>query len=66
MMRRPNRVPPQPALRILGVPTALALGSLAGLVLGLTGHGWRDLVSVMLLLIPVLLFVWFWQHRAQN
>jgi hypothetical protein len=36
------------------IPALLALLSLAGLVLALTGEGWRDLVSWVALCVPVL------------
>ncbi len=63
-MSRPSRVAPQSVSRIFWLPMLLALGSLAGLVLGLTGDGWRDAVSALLLLLPLAAFVYSWRRRA--
>lgn len=51
---------------ILSTPLVLAALALIGLVLGLTGDGWRDLVSVMLLALPCLLFVVHWRRRSRR
>lgn len=64
-MRRGDRVPAQSALRVLAIPALLACLSLAGLVLGLTGEGWRDAVSGVLLLLPLMVFAWHWFHRSR-
>lgn len=45
------------------MPVLLALVSLAGLVIGLTGDGWRDVLAVALLLIPLVSFVRHWRKR---
>ncbi|MBC2667812.1 hypothetical protein ACFOON_01155 [Novosphingobium piscinae] len=41
---------------VLAVPLLLAALSLGGLVLGLTGDGWRDLVCTAALALPLALF----------
>ena len=58
-----RRVARQSAWRVLAIPAALSLISLAGLVIGLTGQGWRDGLAVLLLLIPIVLFVRHWLQR---
>lgn len=62
-MNRPGRLAPQSNARVFAMPLMLALVSLAGLVLGLTGDGWRDALSVVLLMIPVILFARHWLKR---
>lgn len=61
-----NRLRPQPTRTILALPLLLAALALAGLVLGLTGDGWRDVVSVALLALPCLLFLNHWRRRARR
>ena len=46
------------------LPLGLALLSLAGLVLALTGEGWRDLVSWLTLLAPILAVIWAFVRRS--
>lgn len=64
MIRRPARVAPQSLARIIIVPAVLAAASLAGLVLGLTGEGWRDGLSVILLFLPLAIFARHWLRRG--
>lgn len=45
---------PQSLRRIFAVPLLLALLSIAGLVVALTGDGWRDAAAWIALGIPVL------------
>ena len=40
------------------LPTAIALLSLAGLVLALTGEGWRDTLSWAALSAPAIAVIW--------
>ncbi|WP_300973786.1 hypothetical protein [Sphingomonas sp. LHG3406-1] len=40
------------------IPALLALLSLAGLVVALTGEGWRDLVSWAALSAPLIAVIW--------
>jgi hypothetical protein len=40
------------------IPVLLALFSLAGLVIALTGEGWRDLLSWAALLTPLTAVLW--------
>lgn len=46
------------------IPLLLTVMSLVGLVLALTGDGWRDLASWVLLAVPVLAVLW--ATRAQR
>lgn len=39
-------------------PLWIGLATAAGLVLGLLGDGWEDLVACALMLPPVLIFLW--------
>jgi hypothetical protein len=64
MIRRPSRVAPQSVARIVVVPVVLAAASLAGLVLGLTGEGWRDGLSAILLFLPLAIFARHWLRRG--
>ena len=41
-------------LQTFAIPSALAVATVAGLILGLTGDGWRDLTSWLLLIICLL------------
>jgi hypothetical protein len=43
---------------IFAVPLLLALASIAGLVVALTGDGWRDAAAWAALAIPVLAVGW--------
>lgn len=61
-----SRIPTQRTRTILALPLLLAAFALAGLVLGLTGDGWRDLVSVALLALPCLLFLNHWRGRTRR
>ena len=63
-MKRAVRIAPQTPSRILAMPVLLAVASVAGLVLGLTGDGWRDWLSAALLFLPVVLFVHHWRRRG--
>ncbi|WP_298287484.1 hypothetical protein [Novosphingobium sp.] len=62
-MSRPR---PQTTRTILALPLLLAALALAGLVLGLTGDGWRDVLSVALLALPCALFVIHWRRRTRR
>ena len=61
-----SRVPRQTTGNILALPLMLAALALAGLVLGLTGDGWRDVLSVALLALPCLLFLNHWRRRTRR
>ncbi len=54
------RTPPQTGPRILAIPALLMVASLAGLILGLTGDGWRDAAATLLLALPVIAFLRSW------
>lgn len=43
---------------IFAMPLLLALASLAGLVVALTGDGWRDAAAWAALALPVLAVAW--------
>ena len=53
------------ARRIFGIPALLALISLIGLIGALTGDGWRDVLSWVLLGIPVAVIGWAIHHRTR-
>lgn len=46
------------------LPAWIALLSLAGLVVALTGEGWRDIVSWAALSAPVLAVIWALARRS--
>ncbi len=52
------RVPPQAKRRIFAVPALIALASIGGLLLGLTGDGVRDIAAWALLALPILAIAW--------
>lgn len=65
MTKRPYRTPAAQSLAsILLVPALLAIASIAGLVIGLTGDGWRDQLAVLLLLLPIAAFLLHWRRRG--
>lgn len=51
------------AWRTLAVPLLIAGLSLLGLVLGLTGSGWRDALCTVATALPLAVFLKFWRHR---
>lgn len=53
MIRSSQRVPRQPLRRIFALPALLFVTTLIGLILGLTGEGWRDVIAVALLFLPL-------------
>lgn len=48
---------------IFAVPLLLAAASIAGLVIGLTGEGARDLAAWLLLALPLAAAGWAWMRR---
>ena len=58
--------PPRSPAQVLALPLLLAVLTLAGLVLGLTGDGLRDLVCVALLALPLVLFLVHWRRRSRR
>lgn len=64
MKRRSERIGAQSAGRIMAAPLVLAVASLAGLVLGLTGEGWRDGLSAILVFLPLAVFARHWLRRG--
>jgi hypothetical protein len=48
----------------MAVPATLAIASLAGLILGLTGEGWRDGLSAILVFLPLAVFARHWLRRG--
>ena len=56
---------PQSLRRIFTVPLLLALLSIAGLVVALTGDGWRDAASWAALGMPVLAVGWAMAARRR-
>lgn len=63
-MTTARRLPPQPLRRIFAIPLALTIASLVGLVLGLTGDGWRDVFASALLFLPLAVVVHYWRRRG--
>ncbi len=61
-----SRLPRQTTGKILALPLLLAVLALVGLVLGLTGDGLRDVLSVALLGLPCLLFLNHWRRRTRR
>lgn len=59
-----RRIAPRGAAGVLAAPALLLVASLVGLILGLTGDGWRDVAASLLLALPVLLFVRSWLRRS--
>jgi hypothetical protein len=55
---------PQSLLSILSTPALLAVASIAGIVIGLTGDDWRDALSCALLLLPIAVFLRHWHRRV--
>lgn len=64
MSNRSDRIAAQGPGRILLLPVILAIASLVGLVLGLTGDGWRDGLSAILLFLPLCIFARHWLRRS--
>jgi len=64
MSNRSDRIAVQSPGRILLLPGLLAIASLVGLVLGLTGDGWRDGLSAILLFLPLFVFARHWLRRG--
>lgn len=64
MKRKSSRIAPQGASRILLLPFIIAAASLAGLIIGLTGEGWRDILSVLLLILPLAVIIRAWLRRG--
>lgn len=58
------RIARQSKRRLFAMPLLLALGSLTGLILGLTGEGWRDGLSWLLLTLPFVAVAIAWLRRT--
>ncbi len=58
------RIARQSKRRLFATPLLLALASLVGLTLGLTGDGWRDGLSWLLLALPVVAVAIAWFRRT--
>lgn len=48
---------------IFGVPLAICVTGLAGLVIALTGDGWRDAAAWAALAVPIAAVVWAMRAR---
>lgn len=59
-----RRIGPQRAASVLAMPALLLVASLTGLILGLTGDGWRDVAASLFLALPVLVFLRSWLRRS--
>lgn len=64
MKRKSSRIAPQGLGRILWPPLVIAAASLAGLVIGLTGEGWRDVAGAALLFLPLAVIIGAWLRRG--
>jgi hypothetical protein len=62
-MRPSRRTAPQGLRRIFAIPILLAVASIIGLVLGLTGEGWRDVLASLLLCLPIAVSIQHWRRR---
>ncbi|WP_225205452.1 hypothetical protein [Novosphingobium huizhouense] len=51
--------------RPLGAPLLVAALTLGGLVLGLTGSGWRDALCAAATGLPLVLFLLHWRRRRR-
>lgn len=51
-------------IRTFAIPVVLGLLSLAGLVVALTGDGWRDILSWAALSAPLLAVLWAASRRS--
>ena len=58
-----HTMPPQSLRQIFALPLLIAILGFAGLILGLTGDGWRDSVAWALVGLPILFFVRDWHRR---
>jgi uncharacterized membrane protein YjjP (DUF1212 family) len=64
-MTRPNsRIKRQSIRRTLAIPLLLAVVSFAGLVVALTGDGWRDALSTFFLTLPLVVLADAWARRG--
>jgi len=52
------------AIRVFAIPAAIFVASAAGLALGLTGDGPRDLLAWLLLSLPLLAIGAAWRRRG--
>jgi hypothetical protein len=50
--------------RVFAVPLLLAAATLAGLVMGLAGGGMNDVLSWLLLAVPIGVLAFVWLRRA--
>ncbi len=58
------KVPHRSLARVFAVPLALALATLVGLVVGLTGEGARDVLAWLLLAPLPIAFAVAWARRV--
>lgn len=54
---------PRSLKAILGVPLAIFVMGLAGLIVALTGDGWRDAAAWVALALPLAVIVWAMRTR---
>lgn len=59
-----SRTPPRRAAAVLAVPVMLAVITITGLLIGLTGAGWRDTLCVGALALPLGLFLFHLLRRG--
>ena len=63
MTRINSRKTRQSLTSIFAAPIMLALASLVGLILALTDDGWQDLLSALLLFIPIGVLFRAWMRQ---
>jgi hypothetical protein len=59
-----SRIKRQSIRQTLAMPVLLAVVSLTGLVIALTGDGWRDLLSAVLLTLPLVAIAYALARRG--
>ena len=63
-MKPPARTRRKGLAQCFTAPVLIALASIAGLVIGLTGEGARDWLSWLLLSLPLAALAWAFLRRA--
>ena len=64
--RMAGRVPRQSTMQIFFWPLIISLAALAGLILGLTGDGYRDVVAVALVAFGPVLIILSLRRKSQT
>lgn len=64
--RMAGRVPRQSTMQIFFWPLIISIAALAGLILGLTGDGYRDMVAVALVALGPVLIILSLRRKSQT